>query len=1317
MSGREEHLTQTHTQTPRGTSLRQLLNTPVKASPIRQLDFFMETSIPDAVLLGRGSSDAYAAAMEATVGAQERQRQSPGGARTLTSTTAVNEQSEHSVVEVETPSLSCGSAPSQRSMATPQRDAAVDGSPHRPFPPALSLSPKGLASHSAREDRHRRLPPHEERGNTESSVEEPKERCGDGTSENSVAHDAPSVSRPSRQSLPAPWDPSSGVGRHVSATRHGSVAADTAGPVPRLSSRTGSRASNVVGGTPSQSQRSTSASQTLHPSQEERGLAATPLYWSPVYPADSHSADATVLVPASFVEETCDPFSSHYGNGGFGQRQHAGLSGLEDTTGKTGQETPECSVASAEEEEEDGKPGGDAREETVDEGVDRRSHLQPVLTQDTMTVATARTTTATVDDGDVPTDGVACEEEKMGRKRPRLGQLGSCSDAAGGGACDVSDRSSSGDSVTVCGGETAPPRKVRVEEAKSDGSGAVATNTDAVSVNRTVAESAERKQPSPGAMSSFRTTKWSNSALRVYVLHDVPGRRDLVARCRRAMAALPAMLNADGTVAWSEVHADSADVGSRKRRRHGTTGEESSTSTTTTVTAASAHHTAALRRVEGKQPAPPPPSHPCEEAIQPGADSLMETDTAQLPVRFVDTCEGADVVVTHELSARESVLAAVAAGKWVVTPVFLHRLAELVEQQTNHVPRPGGAGMNAASEDAHVTNGVGHWASIPHLLEVLEWSPERVPASTSVSPPSSAVELARQCRRRRCEWQTQGHRVFDRMAFVLWFPSAEWAGATAAVAALRDPPMQANHSNPARSTVDEAAKSSLTPSRPVRVAVPSAFSPFMVERSYSRAAVEGTSSPVPVAQHVQQGSPSVLSNGRPSPAPLVPSEGNAARGSHVSSTSSSARGGVELEVRGENANVDVSRSLRKKIAAVERLIVAGGGRVCDVVEMTASHRCTHPSPAPLLHPPPVLHYMTSSRAQQLHILEPCRGDAEGSKALDATSPAAADWQTPLEEAALLSDLATILTTAVFTGGRARREGSPAQTPQPAEEAVHELVLLVDSALLDRYTVRVTTTPPPPPTPTTAAVQPEGTKSRSAKRGTEMHERRRGRKETAAASTEVVSLRVWLRRVFCSPSRTAHRSEPRSSPSSTSSAGASFSSSLSAGGLREVCCQARQLAQREWWQWKLRQPPREANGSARIGPHRTRTPSPPPLPPSAAPVVLNLQPIDLDISGDANVADRAALRSRVEGLQRALAMAQSASVSVAPSTGPVPIAKEAIAAASVPVSLPALGTVSAKCMSWLARAVAGGDRAEVDEGEENSSTVTSTALSLGSFSAL
>lgn len=106
-------------------------------------------------------------------------------------------------------------------------------------------------------------------------------------------------------------------------------------------------------------------------------------------------------------------------------------------------------------------------------------------------------------------------------------------------------------------------------------------------------------------------------------------------------------------------------------------------------------------------------------------------------VRLVGpSVRNADVLVTHQLTQRESVLAAIAAGLWVVTPKALQ------DCKTRQCLLP------------------------LHDLSVYEWSPELLPSGA----PRSSLRLARQCRRCRQRRQASGVRLFDGKVFVIVSP-------------------------------------------------------------------------------------------------------------------------------------------------------------------------------------------------------------------------------------------------------------------------------------------------------------------------------------------------------------------------------------------------------------------------------------------------------------------------------------------------------------------------------------------------------------------
>ncbi|EKF38775.1 hypothetical protein MOQ_001013 [Trypanosoma cruzi marinkellei] len=109
----------------------------------------------------------------------------------------------------------------------------------------------------------------------------------------------------------------------------------------------------------------------------------------------------------------------------------------------------------------------------------------------------------------------------------------------------------------------------------------------------------------------------------------------------------------------------------------------------------------------------------------------------------------ADVLVTHQLTQRESVLAAIAAGLWVVTPKALQDC----ELRQCFLPLRD--------------------------LSVYEWCPELLPPGS----PRSSLQLAQQCRSRRQQRQATGARLFDGNWFVLVFPDT--AGGLARARSMR----------------------------------------------------------------------------------------------------------------------------------------------------------------------------------------------------------------------------------------------------------------------------------------------------------------------------------------------------------------------------------------------------------------------------------------------------------------------------------------------------------------------------------------------------
>ncbi|RNF01136.1 hypothetical protein TraAM80_07188 [Trypanosoma rangeli] len=105
----------------------------------------------------------------------------------------------------------------------------------------------------------------------------------------------------------------------------------------------------------------------------------------------------------------------------------------------------------------------------------------------------------------------------------------------------------------------------------------------------------------------------------------------------------------------------------------------------------------------------------------------------------------ADVLVTHQLTQRESVLAAIAAGLWVVTPKALQDC----EARQCFLPLRD--------------------------LSVYEWCPELLPPGS----PRTSVQLAHQCRSRRQQRQATGTRLFEGKWFIIVSPSTSVGAARA----------------------------------------------------------------------------------------------------------------------------------------------------------------------------------------------------------------------------------------------------------------------------------------------------------------------------------------------------------------------------------------------------------------------------------------------------------------------------------------------------------------------------------------------------------
>ncbi|CAJ1989709.1 hypothetical protein conserved [Leishmania donovani] len=230
-------------------------------------------------------------------------------------------------------------------------------------------------------------------------------------------------------------------------------------------------------------------------------------------------------------------------------------------------------------------------------------------------------------------------------------------------------------------------------------------------------------------------TSCTYECLRIYVLHDLPYREVRVRRCEEALEVL-------------------------------------------------------TRRRDGVEPRPPiggglrtaePPvkgGDHCGSVDVASDPSLPPTATHPAPpLRFVARCEDADVVVTHQINLRESVLVAAAAGCWVVRPGFLECVAAVLNgaccwsdksRTTSFMQNPwptlqlqpqrhlalataAAAPVTAAKKTSALCV-----ARLRKALPTYEWTAEvlpRVPASGCPPENGSMLPLQRalvqQCRRQR----------------------------------------------------------------------------------------------------------------------------------------------------------------------------------------------------------------------------------------------------------------------------------------------------------------------------------------------------------------------------------------------------------------------------------------------------------------------------------------------------------------------------------------------------------------------------------------
>eukprot|EP00796_Vickermania_ingenoplastis_P000335 gene336-187_t len=185
------------------------------------------------------------------------------------------------------------------------------------------------------------------------------------------------------------------------------------------------------------------------------------------------------------------------------------------------------------------------------------------------------------------------------------------------------------------------------------------------------------------------------------------------------------------------------------------------------------------------QPAPPPPPpaglyqapHPVEAPVcrcyilhdVPGRGAFLEvfeavrrSGSAPVPapgdvrVELADTAVGAAVVVTHEMRPRASLLAAVAAGAWMVTPAFLGDLSEALR-------RGGSLALQRDALDG--MRGRHDWAVVAQLDD-----------GRAGLPPATRLFL-RRAAHYRAQRAVYGAAPFDGKTFVLWKGAAARRGA------------------------------------------------------------------------------------------------------------------------------------------------------------------------------------------------------------------------------------------------------------------------------------------------------------------------------------------------------------------------------------------------------------------------------------------------------------------------------------------------------------------------------------------------------------
>ncbi|KAG5502170.1 hypothetical protein GH5_05122 [Leishmania sp. Ghana 2012 LV757] len=224
-------------------------------------------------------------------------------------------------------------------------------------------------------------------------------------------------------------------------------------------------------------------------------------------------------------------------------------------------------------------------------------------------------------------------------------------------------------------------------------------------------------------------TSCTSECLRIYVLHDLPHR---AARVRRCEEALDALMRCRGG-AELRPHIDGVP------------------------------RTAELPMKDG--------GHGSTARTAPGPPSATSIPPPAPPLSFAARCEDADVLVTHEISLRESVLVAIAAGCWVVRPGFLEcaaavldgfswgdggSTAELMRGRRPTLQLQAQRHPTVATAEAVVTASVVCVVRLREALSMYEWTAEALPrAATPGCPPQSdsmpSVQraLVQQCHRQR----------------------------------------------------------------------------------------------------------------------------------------------------------------------------------------------------------------------------------------------------------------------------------------------------------------------------------------------------------------------------------------------------------------------------------------------------------------------------------------------------------------------------------------------------------------------------------------